>query len=349
MVVFQSPDREGLRIAAGLFVCREHYPQPFPEIDLDRIAQEAGQPLQIERGRRVGRKGRGRGPFDLRYVRRMCTTPLAGIGQQVRARLEIGPAEGLQRVLGGPLGDCLPAPDRGEVVAQLGDEHRGWEFAVVAYAASGPAHVEEAPGRQQRLQHQLSVVLLAGAVAWAALPGPSHEVEVAAVGASGVVAIVHPHQADGLERDRAHRHQGAEGDTPRPETPVEGGGLQHLQPGLTEGGQGQRFVEAGLVAGRAQTGQGLPQCRHRLAVRLVGGPEHGREQVACQLDPSGRDMWSSTLLRPVPQGLQQVRQAARQFCLQPANLIVWLIIGLDPVAGRVQLTQVRQAAGGVSQ
>ena len=162
----------------------------------------------------------------------MCRPPFARKGKQAACGLEVAPAKRLQRVLGSALGQYLAGPSGRQVIAQLRHQHRGRLLTVVAHAAPAPADVQDTAGRQQGFEHQLAVVVTARAVAWANLPCQPHQVKVAALGAARVITIVHAQQANHLERNGAHRHQGAKGHAASPKALVERRLLQRVQPGL---------------------------------------------------------------------------------------------------------------------
>ena len=56
-VVFQALHLEGFVVGGHLFGILKHHAQPLPEKHLHRVAQKLRQPLERERGRRIGHEG----------------------------------------------------------------------------------------------------------------------------------------------------------------------------------------------------------------------------------------------------------------------------------------------------
>ena len=275
----------------------------------DRVAQKCrqsgdGQSL-VEVWRQAGSSLRA----DQR--REMGSAPFASVGEQVSARqLEIAATEGLQRMLGGALGEHLAGPARRQVVTQLRHQHRRRLFAVVARAAPGPADVEHAPGRQQRFEHQLSVIVATGSVTGALLAGPGHQVEIAACAAARKVAVVHAQQAQHFERQRAHGQQCAEGHPAGLETARQCGFVDTRQPSLARHGKRHRLVETRCLAGRQPSRQRSLQRGDGQAFTLVGRRDHGAQQQQAARCPVGRRGRNSRQRRPLLQRVDQRRQRA---------------------------------------
>ncbi|MCY1447778.1 hypothetical protein D9M71_644130 [compost metagenome] len=163
------------------------------------------------------------------------------------------------------------SPTAGQVVTELADQHRCRALAVIANAATDPAHIELVACRQQGLQQQIAVILTPRAIAWTVVA--AHEVEVQRRLCPRVVAIVHPQQAHQLERDRAHGHQGAEVDRPGQKALGQAPLIETGQPGFTDDGQRQLVVQADrltiLQPGLTQRFQ----LRQQVLVMLVTGLE----------------------------------------------------------------------------
>ena len=130
--------------------------------------------------------------------------------------------------------------------------------------------------------------MLARAVAGPELAGLAHQVEVAAHGAARVVAVVHAEQADDLERDGAHRHQGAEGDATGAKALLQPRHLERFEPALAQRGQRRLLHEAGLVAGGAPGRQPFVERGDGLGVEFVDRLEQRGQQPARPLAPVGR-------------------------------------------------------------
>ena len=160
--------------------------------------------------------------------------PLVGITEQLPLALEVAATEGLQGVLGGQAMQQVAAtgqrPGAGKMVAQLTNQHGRRSLAVVANAAPYPADIQTIARRQQRFQQQIAVILAARAVTGAVIA--CHQVEIQRRLAARIVPIVHAQQADLTERNRAHRHQGAEVHRASEKTLAQPPLVEPVQPGL---------------------------------------------------------------------------------------------------------------------
>ena len=299
----------------------EHHVEPGPEESLDRIFQEAGKLLH--------RQGLGPG-FERQRCRCRCgrdrvrLPPLARIGEQLRISLEIAAAERLQRVHRGALREqvaLLALPARGQVVAQLRHQHRGRLLGVVARAAPRPTHIEHAPGREQRFEHEVAIVLAAGTVARTILAWLMQQVEIAARALAWIVAFVHAQKADDLERNRPQRHQGAEGHAAGQETAAASGVVQAAEPALAQHLQRHRFVESGSKAMIDPGGQRVIEAGADLALAQVLRLAEGFEQIAAALRPLQRRGTVAGHAPPVLQHVEQIGQRPHQRGVQPADLI----------------------------
>ena len=205
-------------------------------------------------------------------------------------------------MLSGAAADGLTPPSGGDVVAQLRHQHRGRLRAVVTHAAARPAHIQHAPRRQQRFEHELAVVVLARAVTGAEHAALVHQVEVAARRAARVVAIVHAQQTHHLERNGTHGHQRAKGHATRPEALVETGLLQGVHPAMAQRSQGHGLRKVGLFAGTQPACQTIAQRGQRLGVQFVGTHKKRLQQpFGVQVPLLGRGL----LLAALPPLLQR--------------------------------------------
>ena len=232
-------------------------------------------------------------------------------------------------MLGGAGSQHLALPAGGQVVAQLGDQHRGRLLAVVAGAAPAPADVEHAARREERFEHQLAVVAAARAVAGAHAPGQRHQVEVAAARGARVVAVVHAEQADDLEGDRAHRHQAAEGHAAGAKPPGELRPVELAEPGLAGDGQRHGFVEAGRVARLEPAGECFVEGGHRQALRFVGRCHDVAHETAAALGPARGRGRGGCLPPPGDKALEQAGERSGDRGLQAADLGAGLDVAED--------------------
>ena len=335
LVGLQPIQAKDLVIFQPALVLVEVHRQPLAEKGACRMLHEGGELAQRQRHLGVGHERWQGWRQDLhaggRVGRGVGIAPFGGMGGQRRAGLEVRPAEGLQWMVRGAFDQQVvcTAPARREVVTQLGHEHRGRLLAVVAHMVPRPADVERAPRGQQGLQHELAVVVAACPVARAVMAGLLHEVEIAAQGTAGVVAIVHAQQAHHLEGDGAHGHERAEGHAPGSEALVQRGLLQRRQPGRLRNCEGHGLGIGGLVAG-IQPGHecGLQRVDHG-AVRLVTGQEQVLQQLPQVPGPCLRAGVLQALLPPVQQPVQHGGQHASQFGVQPP----YFVVGLDTIEG----------------
>ena len=229
-------------------------------------------------------------------------------------RGKIGPAERLQRVSGGQglagaqvrlAGDL---PEAVQIVPELRHQYRGRSFGIVADAATDPADVQLFPRRQQGFQEQVAVVLTAGAVAGAIIPG--HQVEVHRWPRTGVVTVVHAQQADSPEWNGAHRHQGGEVDLTRQESLVQAGLVQAGQQHVPDDGQRQRLVQAG-GAGIVQPVLQLPtEPVQSQQVGAADWAEEALQQVGEQAAPGLRGAGRLQCLPQLLQLLDELGQLA---------------------------------------
>ncbi|MNQ70476.1 hypothetical protein D3C85_851160 [compost metagenome] len=139
------------------------------------------------------------------------------------------------------------------IVDQLRQQHRGHLVAVVLGAEALIADIEPLLGTEQRLKEEVAVIIAAGAI-----PAPrrhSHQIEPHGGQGARVDAVVHAEQADLLEGDGAHRHQGAEVDLTGEEALAGAGLPQHaaeviLQQICGDGLLEARFPELSLPLGQ---------------------------------------------------------------------------------------------------
>ena len=134
-------------------------------------------------------------------------------GLAVRVAFVVARIERLQRMADapGPLG-LVVAGDGVlfvEELQQLGQRRGGIARLAVAHAFADEADVQRVARRHQRFEEQ--VAILAARVAVAAARLAEDLVEAGVVAGARELALVHAEQADHTERDRALRHQPAEG------------------------------------------------------------------------------------------------------------------------------------------
>ena len=118
---------------------------------------------------------------------------------------------GLQQVT-----TAFQVPATGKVVTQLANQYAGRTLAVVANTAPHPTDIELIPCGKQRFEQQVTVIFAARTITRAVIA--AHQVKVQRRLCPRIVAVVHAQQADQLEGDGPHRHQGAEVDRPGQET-----------------------------------------------------------------------------------------------------------------------------------
>ena len=331
------------RLVFGQFV-------EFAKADFQPAVQEGGGRLAQETCERDGvgpavpvrqRQGQCCGGFGRWIGCVVDGAPVAVVGKErrlvrlragVRRPGKIARAERLQRMFGGQGGEeagggrpgtgrCrLPAG--GQIVAQLLDQHRRWPRAVVARAFAHPAQIEAPAGRQQGFEQQIAVVVAARAVAGAVIL--RHQVKVGAVLAARVVAVVEPQEADHLERDGAHRHQGAEVDRPAEKA--------HRHAGV---GQLPEQHVADHLQRQAGAGEAVAVQRGHPVVERVGNAgvqqqvvfvldvETGLDQGSDACLPAGRSGGLLQALPPVRQRGEQVCQLAGQRGVHAADFVVW--------------------------
>ena len=214
------------------------------------------------------------------------------------------------------------APEQVDFVAQLGHQHRGGLFAVVAHAATAPAHVQHIARRQQGFEHELAVVVAARAVTGSGHAGQRHEVKVGLRRAAGVVAVVHAQEAHHPKRDRPHGHQRAKRHAACAKALLQARYAQGLQPGFTHHGQRHRRLERRAFAGAQPVVQRLRQGLQRLALGVRARVKTVRQQMACALGPYRRRGRGLHLLPPVDQHLQQLRERPGQLGIQAADFVI---------------------------
>jgi len=222
---------------------------------------------------------------------------------------------------------AFPLPALAQIVAQLRDQYRRGLFAVVAHMAAGPADVELAAGRQQGIQHQLTVIVATRAITRALLAGQGHQIEVHARGAARVVAIVHAQQTHHFEGDGPHRHQRAKGHTAGAKTLVERGLGQGLQPGLLRHLQRNQGVEARLLAGGLPADQGRVECGAQGLVLIALRDKEVVHQAAKTLGPDLGGCRFTRRVPPLQHAPQQAGQRSGQLGRQAAHFVIGLHAG----------------------
>ncbi|MNH11577.1 hypothetical protein D3C79_710930 [compost metagenome] len=136
-----------------------------------------------------------------------------------------------------------------------------------------------------------------------------------------VVAIVHAQQADHLERDRTHGHQGAEIYRTCKKTLGQAPLVEPGQPGFANHGERQQVLQANRFTG-LQPGfaQGL-QLHQQIVVMLGFGQEKHLQQGMQALAPLGSSCRLGKLLVSDFQGVEQGHQRADQGGIQAADFI----------------------------
>ncbi len=94
-----------------------------------------------------------------------------------------------------------------DIVRQLLNQNRGIAFAVILNRTADIADIELLLGGHQGFKEQIAVVIATATVA--ALRLLTHQVKAQRRKRARINTVVHPQQADHLERNRTHRHQGA--------------------------------------------------------------------------------------------------------------------------------------------
>ncbi|MNP29740.1 hypothetical protein D3C76_1227770 [compost metagenome] len=171
---------------------------------------------------------------------------------------------------------CQP-PTIGEMIAQLADQHRCRALAVVANTAPHPTDVQLFPGRKQRFQQQVTIVLTAGTIARTIIA--AHQIEIQGWLGSRVITIIHPQQAHQLERDRAHRHQGTEVDGSGQEALGQSPLIQPGQPRFTHHRQRQFIVQPHRLTGLQPGFTQVFELGQQIVVMLVACLEKQLHQI----------------------------------------------------------------------
>ena len=272
--------------------------------------------------------------------------PVVGVGLAGLVGLEVGAAEGLQRMFNRQSGEqrftagvlflafllmAGQSPTGGNMVAQLAEQHRGRLGFVVVNAAADPADHQPLTGREQRLKKQVAVVFAARAVAGAVVL--AHQVDIQRALGTRIVFVIHAQQADVAERDGAHRHQRGDVDRAGQKTLGKMGLIDLGQPVLAHHRQRQRFNEPGVLGGFLPLLQTLFQACQSGQVGLVIGGEAVAQQFAQPQAPVVHCGWFAQLPPVAVQGVDQVGQRPDQHRFQAADIAV----GLDimPRAGCV--------------
>ena len=319
-VALQTRQVEGFGVLGRIVVAIEHHAQALAQEVAGGVAHPIGQ---VAQGQRRGGLARGQGLQCDRCMlghRGMGFAPFAGMGEQAGLTLEVARTEGLQRVLGGALGQYLRPPGGLQVVPQLRNQHGGRLLGVVAHVAAGPAHIEHAARRQQCVEHELAVIGLARTVPRPCLAGLGHEVEIVARRAARVVAVVHAQQADHVKGDGPHGHECAEGHPPGAEALLRAGQLQALQDGVVRRLQGQRLRKICPIAGLEPGLQRGLQGFEHLAVAVVGGRKARRPECTQALRPLFGRGGLAGRAAPGFQAFEQGGQGTRQRGIQAAHL-----------------------------
>src|SRR5919106_3142481 len=98
----------------------------------------------------------------------------------------------------------------GNGVQKLAHQYGWGDNAILPNVPSYIADIETSAGREQRFEKQVAGIIASRAVATA--ESLCHEVKTECTRTPGKGIVVHPDEADHLERDTAHRYQGAAGD-----------------------------------------------------------------------------------------------------------------------------------------
>ena len=276
IVFFQRIESEWLFIVAGGVVVRKDHAKALAEEIFDGLPDKACQFAQLETGIGVHVKWR-QGCLCRRqqWIGMRCT-PFPCIGGQC-GPFKITSAEWLQRMFGRQFLQRA-IPSGGQIVAQLRHQHRRWLLAVVTDIASDPADVELVACRQQRFQHQITVIMAARAIAGTRHAGQGQQVEIDTRRTARIVGVIESQQAHHAKRNRAHRHERTERDAARDELMGQGRFIDGTEPGFAHHRQRHGFDECGLLAGVEPALQGFVQLHQRQAVALVIGGKKSAQQ-----------------------------------------------------------------------
>ena len=191
-------------------------------------------------------------------------------------------------------------------------------------------------GRQQRLEKQVAIILATGTIPPARRLG--HQIEAQRRHGARIDAIVHPEQADHLERDGAHWHQGAEVDPTGEELLAGANPGQRALQMITQHRQRQRILIAGLLQLIAQLTQRLTdqlQLRLPLLVGLVELQQQLIDEAAPLADRAGQRQ----LVAQPAQTIEEVAQPPQSRRILPLDLAVGQNIGHRLIAGHRKTQQ----------
>ena len=257
----------------------------------------------VERRQRAGEERRVGGALvrqRARAVERDAVEAPDAVGHQLVAG-EVARVERLQRVAD----DDLLAR-RADHVEQLADRHGGRPLEVRALVVAGVGDDQAVGRRHQRVEQELAV--LGARVALADVRVVEHQVVAVARGLAREHAVVEAEQADDAMRDRAHRHERADGQVAGAEVRArraaleaigeQGADLLERELGGVAGGLAddvvEQALELGALPGVARRGRGQRvggggERRRPLGDRLRGVERvDGRVQAVDQLgEPAG--------------------------------------------------------------
>ncbi len=198
-------EQKARRMAEALQQLRRFDGQP----GLVGLCEQAGERL------RLGLRWLGQTPGGAKPRRgETGAKPVAEIARRERLQ-RVGDENFLAGRLGyglaGMLGSLCNGQFGGHVhgFQHLAEQHRRWQYGIVARVAADIGQVQRLARREQRLQQQVAVVEAPRTVAAARMPADQIEARRRCAPREG--AVVQAEQADHAERQAAHRHHGAEG------------------------------------------------------------------------------------------------------------------------------------------
>ncbi|MNH90911.1 hypothetical protein D3C73_434560 [compost metagenome] len=171
-----------------------------------------------------------------------------------------------------------------QIFQQFSDQYGRIALAVVLNGTANKADVQLLLGREDRLQEQIAVIVTAAAIA--PLNLLRHQVKTQRRQSARVDTVVHAQQADHLERNGTHGHQGTEVDLTGQETLTD---ALLIEPCGQFIAQQRQRNGIGIARRQAKAGHFLPLLfdqRQRLfgfAVRL----KEAIKQLAAQRQPFG--------------------------------------------------------------
>ncbi len=219
--------------------------------------------------------------------------------------MAVAVAERLQRVL-----DHQAAGVTGHApghVQQLAEQRRGRQRRVVVLAPADVAQVQAIARRQQRIEHQVTILVACHAVAGAMIVGQA--VELGRPAAARKLPVAQAQHAHHPKRNRPHRRQRAAGQRTGDEGARRAGLVQHARQLRLDHRPRQRHRAAAGLRLLRQTQQRAAQQRERVSLVFVNGLEQ-RQRTQQAPRPLGRRVRAGQIGLQLVQAAQQLGQRA---------------------------------------